>query len=77
MIGSIRRDCQDHVIVLNEAHLRRILAEYLEYYHEARSHQSLDRNAPVPRRVEPAEGGDVASIPMVGGVHHRYVRRAA
>ena len=53
IIGSIRRECLDHVIVLSEAHLRRILMCYFEYYHEARTPLSLGRNAPVPRRVDP------------------------
>jgi len=75
--AAIRRDCLDHVIVLNEAHLRRILKAYFEYYHEARAHLSLERNAPVPREVEPASRGKVISIPQVGGLHHRYARRAA
>ena len=76
LIGSIRRECLDHLIVLNEAHLRRILTEYFEYYHQARAHLSLDRNAPVPRAVEPPIQGRVISIPMVGGLHHRYKRAA-
>ncbi len=76
LIGSIRRECLDHVIVLNEAHVRRILASYFEYYHESRAHLSLERNAPVPRRVEHPSEGTVIAIPHVGGLHHRY-RRAA
>ncbi len=76
LIGSIRRDCLDHVIVLNERHLRRILTDYFHYYHHARAHLSLDRNSPVPREVEPPERGKVSSFPMVSGLHHRY-RRAA
>ena len=66
----------DHLIVLNEAHLQRILAEYFEYYHQARAHLSLDRNAPIPRTVEPPSQGRVVSLPMVGGLHHRYKRAA-
>jgi len=77
MIGSIRRDCLDHVIVLNERHLYRILADYFHYYHEARPHLSLERNSPVPRRVEPPSEGQVVAVPQVGGLHHRYTRRAA
>ena len=76
LIGSIRRDCLDHVIVLNEAHLMRILAEYFAYYHESRTHQSLEGNAPVPRQIEPPDQGKVISIPQVGGLHHRYARAA-
>jgi putative transposase len=76
LIGSIRHECLDHVIVLNEAHLRRILTWYFAYYHEARTHLSLDRNAPVPREVELPERGHVVGIPQVGGLHHRYMRAA-
>ena len=77
LIGSIRRECLHHVIVLGERHLKRILAEYFKYYHESRTHLSLERNAPVPREVEPPQRGQVISIPMVGGLHHRYTRVAA
>jgi transposase InsO family protein len=76
LIGSIRRECLDHVIVFNEAHLMRILTSYFEYYHRSRTHLSLDRNAPSPREIEPVEKGKVVPIPQVGGLHHRY-RRAA
>ena len=76
MIGSIRREALDHVIVLNEAHLRRILKSYFQYYHDARAHLSLERNSPVPRKVEPSSRGKVISIPQVGGLHHRYMRAA-
>ena len=76
LIGSIRRECLDHVIVFNEAHLIRILTAYFEYYQQSRTHLSLDRNAPVPRRVEfPAEGNVIAVL-QVGGLHHRYTRAA-
>ena len=75
-IGSIRRDCLDHVIVLNENHLRRILKSYFQYYHEARAHLSLERNAPIPREVELASRGKVISLPQMGGLHHRYARAA-
>ena len=77
IIGSIRRECLDHVIVLNEAHLHRILTEYFEYYHHSRPHLSLNRNSPTPRCVEPPSGGEVVTLPQVGGLHHRYTRRAA
>ena len=76
IIGSIRRECLNHMIVLNEQHLRRILSSYLEYYHGSRTHLSLDRNAPIPRETEPPSKGRVVAIPQVGGLHHRY-RRAA
>ena len=76
LIGSIRRECLDRVIVINEQHFRRILRLYFTYYHESRTHLSLDRNSPIPRDVEPPERGKVIAIPQVGGLHHRY-RRAA
>ena len=76
VIGSIRRDCLDQVIVLNEMHLRRILTEYFDYYHNSRPHLSLDRNSPSPREVEPPSQGKVISIRQVGGLHHRYSRAA-
>lgn len=76
-IGSIRRDCLDHVIVLNEAHLHRILTAYFRYYHSCRPHLSLERNAPIPRSIEPPSRGTVVAISHLGGLHHRYTRRAA
>jgi putative transposase len=76
VIGSIRRECFDRVIVLNEAHLRRILSSYLQYYRESRTHLSLERNAPNPREVEPRSRGEVFAIPQVGGLHHRHSRVA-
>ena len=77
MIGSIRRDCLDHVIVLNDRHLHRILSDYFDYYHNSRPHLSLDRNSPTARCIEPPSEGEVVAIPQVGGMHHRYMRRAA
>ena len=77
LIGSIRRECLDHVIVFNERHLLRILRSYCEYYHTSRTHMALDDNAPLPRQVEPPAKGAVLAIPQVGGLHHRYTRRAA
>ncbi len=76
VIGSIRRECLDRVIILNEVHLKRILTSYFDYYHRSRTHLSLNRNAPMPREVEPPSQGDVISIPQVGGLHHRYTRAA-
>jgi len=76
LVGSIRRECLDHTIVLNEDHLRRILKSYFQYYHDARAHLSLERNSPIPRGVEPAARGKVISLPQVGGLHHRYARAA-
>jgi len=77
LIGSIRRECLDHVLVLSERHLRRILARYFTYYHQARTHLALDKDAPDIRPIELPEAGRILQIPEVGGLHHRYVRRAA
>jgi len=77
VIGTIRRELLDHVIVLNEGHLRRRLQSYLRYYHSERTHLSLEKDAPEPRAVEPPEHGRAVALPRVGGLHHRYVRRAA
>ena len=76
VIGSIRRECLDHVIVLNENHLRRILTEYFEYYHESRAHLSLERNSPIPRSIDPPENGKVVARAYLGGLHHCYTRAA-
>ena len=76
IIGSIRRDCLDHLIVLNEDHLHRILSEYFSYYHEARAHLSLHRNSPIPRSVQSAECGKVVAKAYLGGLHHCYSRAA-
>jgi transposase InsO family protein len=77
VIGTLRRDCIDHVIVFNENHLRRLHRRYLPYYHGCRTHLSLEKDAPEPRPVETPDQGNVVEIPMVGGLHHRYSRRAA
>jgi putative transposase len=77
LIGTLRRECLDHVVVLNETHLRRLLSEYLLYYHAARTHLSLEKDAPEPRRVERHDEGGIVETPMVGGLHHRYTRQAA
>jgi transposase InsO family protein len=76
LIGSTRRECLNHVLVLGERHLRRTLARYFAYYHRARTHLSLDKAAPHGRPIEP-ELGRVIPIREVGGLHHRYTRRAA
>jgi hypothetical protein len=76
VIGTLQRDCLDHVIVLGEQHLRRILRKYLEYYHGSRTHLALDKDAPEPRKTESIDGGKVVALSMVGGFHHRYTRRA-
>ena len=79
LIGSIRRDCLDHVLVLKESHLKRILTSYFEYYHCDRTHYGLGKNTPVehPIQPRPAEGGNLIEFPRVGGLHHRYEWRKA
>jgi transposase InsO family protein len=77
LIGSIRRECLDHMIVFGERHLRRVLAEYVVYYHGARTHLALEKDAPTPRPRQALTDGDVVAVPQVGGLHHRYERRAA
>ena len=77
LIGSVRRDCLDHVIVLGEGHLRRIMKSYLAYYHSSRTHLGLAKDTPKPRAVQPPEMGNIVELPQVGGLHHRYERRAA
>jgi putative transposase len=77
VIGSIRRECLDHVIVVNETGLSRVLSRCLAYYHQSRTHLSLAKDTPQPRPVAPPTLGQVVAIPQVGGLHHRYDRRAA
>jgi transposase InsO family protein len=77
VIGSIRRECLDHVIVFNEASLYRHVKSFVNYYHESRTHLSLEKDAPGRRPVQPPESGRVIALPQVGGLHHRYERRAA
>jgi putative transposase len=76
-IGSLRRECLDHVIVWNEHSLRRHLQQYLTYYHAWRTHLSLDKDAPVPRATQPPTCGPIVQVPHLGGLHHHYERRAA
>jgi transposase InsO family protein len=72
LIGSIRRECLDHVVILGEVHLRRVLATYADYYNELRTHRSLTKDAPLHRIVERL--GIVSSRPILGGLHHQYCR---
>ena len=76
VIGSIRRECLDQVVILNAAHLQRLLRAYVAYYNTARPHQALEQNAPRPRTVQPPALGRVVAIPQVGGLHHLYQRAA-
>jgi len=77
VIGTIRRECLDHMIVFNEAALYRHMTSFLAYYHESRTHLSLGKDTPEARVVQPPERGTIIAIPQVGGLHHRYERRAA
>jgi transposase InsO family protein len=77
VIGTIRRECLDHVIVLNESHLRRVLKEYLAYYHGSRTHLGLEKDAPDPRKIQPQDVGPLIGKPVLGGLHHSYYRDAA
>jgi len=77
LVGSIRRECLDHVIIFNEAGLRRLLGSYFRYYASWRTHLSLAKDTPIPRAVQPPELGRVVELPEVGGLHHRYERCAA
>ena len=72
LIGSIRRECLDHIIVFGEAHLRRIPRSYARYYNDIRTHRSLDKDAPAVRPVQ--RTGILSSHPILGGLHHGYVR---
>src|SRR6266481_5878840 len=72
LIGSIRRECLDHLVILGEAHLRRILRNYASYYNKIRTHRSLDKDAPAFRSVQRV--GTITSYTILGGLHHHYVR---
>jgi putative transposase len=77
LIGSIRPDVLNHVLVLNAQHLRRRLTDYLTSYHYCRTHLALERDCPVPRPLQPPERGKVIAVPEVGGLHHHYEPQAA
>lgn len=77
VIGSIRRECLNHVIVINERHLRQMLDRYVGYYQRARTHLGLAKDTPDARPVQPVGLGPIIAIAEVGGLHHRYERRAA
>jgi len=72
LIGSIRRECVDHIVALGEQHLRRILRSYAHYYNETRTHRSLNKDAPITRPIQ--RTGRIASCALLGGLHHQYVR---
>jgi putative transposase len=77
VIGSIRRECLDHIVVIGERHLRGILSNYVDYYNETRTHLALAKDAPEPRSAQAPSQGRVVEVPRVGGLHHEYRRRAA
>jgi hypothetical protein len=77
VIGSIRRECLDHIVIFNERHLRRVLSSYVDYYQRTRTHLSLDKDCPDPRPIMQRRIGKVIAIGQVGGLHHRYERLAA
>jgi hypothetical protein len=77
VIGSIRRECLDHVVVLHERHLRRVLAAYFDHYHRWRCHQGLDMDCPEPRPIQSPEQGGVVEVAEAGGMYRHYERRAA
>ena len=77
LIGSIRRECLDHMIIINETRLRRVLTTYSRYYHRSRTHLGLEKDTPDHRPVSGVSMGPIIAIPEVGGLHHRYERRAA
>jgi transposase InsO family protein len=72
LIGSIRRECLDHVVVFGERHLRHLLRSYMHYYNGARAHLSLSKDAPIPRAVQVI--GRILPTPILGGLHHQYAR---
>jgi transposase InsO family protein len=72
LIGSIRRECVDHVVTLGEQHLRRVLKSYVTYYNELRTHRSLNKDAPSHRAIQRL--GTITSRPVLGGLHHQYCR---
>jgi putative transposase len=77
LIGSIRRECLDHIVAINEAFLRATLRSYFSYYHASRCHLALNKDSPEHREIQPPDQGRIAAIPKVGGLHHRYERLAA
>jgi transposase InsO family protein len=77
IIGSVRRECLDHAIISGERHLRGLLSSYFHYYHNTRTHLSLGKDCPESRPIHPPAAGKIIAFPEVGGLHHRYERRAA
>jgi hypothetical protein len=72
LIGTFRRECLDQMLIYGESHLRQILSDYAAYYNCTRTHLALQKNAPIQRAIQPA--GNITAIPILGGLHHEYVR---
>jgi transposase InsO family protein len=77
VLGTIPRECLDDMIIFNAGHLRRVLDEYVAYYNESRTHLDIDKDCPVSRTVQERDQGEIVALPILGGLHHRYTRRAA
>jgi transposase InsO family protein len=77
VIGTIRRECLDHMIILSDTALYRQVKSFVAYYHQSRTHLSLNKDSPESREAQPPARGGIVAIPQVGGLHHRYERRAA
>ena len=76
-IGSVRRECLDHVVIFTAAGLQRVLTKYVEYYERSRTHLALDKDAPTSRPVSAVSAGPIIAVRQVNGLHHRHERRAA
>ena len=72
LIGTLRRECLDQMVIFGEVHLRRILSDYAAYYNQTRTHRALQKDAPLRRAVQ--RSGSVVAIPVLAGLHHKYVR---
>jgi hypothetical protein len=77
IIGSIHRECLNHIIIFDERHLRRVLSAYFQYHHQSTTHLSLNKDCPEPRPIQPLSASAVIAFPQMGGLHHRYEWRAA
>jgi len=77
IIGSIRRERINHIIIFDERHLRCVPSTYCQYHHQSRTHLSLNKDCPEPCPIQAPSAGTVIAFPQVGGLHHRYERRAA
>ena len=77
MVGTLKRECLNHMIIFNEKHAKRVIREFLIFYHDDRTHQGLGQQTPGGRKIEPPEMGPVKCRPVLGGLHHRYYRKAA